>query len=51
MGCNCGGSAASQQQAYQVIVNGKTVDKEFSSKPEADIYATMHNGRVIAKSK
>jgi len=50
MGCNCGGSAASQQQAYEVIVNGK-VDKEFSSKPEADIYATMHNGRVIAKKR
>lgn len=47
--CGGGGGVVRGDEKFVVEANGTT--KEFSSEPEARIYATQNGGKVTVKSK
>lgn len=51
--CNCNtnkaAKAAKAKVIYQVQTAGMT--KDFDDEPDARVFASMHNGRIIIKSK
>lgn len=47
-GCN-GGAQPTSSTVYTVEANGKT--KTFDSEPDARVYASVNNGRVIISKK
>ncbi len=50
--CNCNtnkAQAAQKKVVYEVQTAGMT--KQFDDEPDARVFASMHNGRIVIKSK
>ncbi|HVK15723.1 MAG TPA: hypothetical protein VM533_02170 [Fimbriiglobus sp.] len=51
--CNCNTNKAAQVAKSKTVYRVETpgVTKEFDDEPEARVFAAMHNGRIVIKSK
>lgn len=48
--CNCGKAAPDSQQEF-VVTSANGTTKTFTTEPEARIFATLHNGKVVTRKK